>query len=178
MNHGLLLYGPPASGKDTVTATLTAADSRFQLYERFKAGPGRTVGYRMVTEGFLNDLAASGQIAWENSRYGARYVIDRPTLVLTLEAGSIPVVHAGQPEVVDAIREAVPEASWTVVELTCSRETAQARSAQRATGDTAARMAAWDATPRLRNPDLVVNTDQVQPTGAAQLILRRLESND
>jgi hypothetical protein len=41
---GVILYGPPGAGKDTVTAALTSPDARFQLFRRIKAGAGRTMG--------------------------------------------------------------------------------------------------------------------------------------
>jgi len=36
---GVLLYGPPAAGKDTVSAALIAVDARYVLFERLKVGP-------------------------------------------------------------------------------------------------------------------------------------------
>ncbi|PPJ11806.1 kinase [Nocardia nova] len=169
MTVGVILYGPPAAGKDTVTAALTAADSRFRLFKRLKVGQGRTAGYRMTTEEHLGSLARAGEIAWENSRYGARYVIDRPGLQDAVAAGQIPVVHAGQPGVIPAVRAAVPGA-WIVVQLSTSREVARKRIIERATGDTAARLAAWDATPRLASANLDIDTGRTSPEQAARLI--------
>ncbi|MFI6043364.1 kinase [Nocardia sp. NPDC051321] len=170
MTHGLILYGAPASGKDTVTTALTELDGRFHLYERLKAGPGREMGYRMVTPGELDRLANRGEILWQNSRYGARYAIDRPELSRLFQQGSIPVVHAGQPEVVAAVSIAIDAVNWTVIELRCSRATAEARIIARRTGDTPERLAAWDATPRLTNADLVIDTDSTTPGEAARRV--------
>lgn len=39
---GVILYGPPGAGKDTVTAELVQQDPSYALFERLKAGPGRT----------------------------------------------------------------------------------------------------------------------------------------
>lgn len=170
MSHGVILYGPPAAGKDTVTAALTALDARFRLFERIKCGPGRTAGYRMRTESDLARLRTAGEIIWENTRYGATYVIDRPTLDEMMRTGSLPVIHAGQPEVVDAVRAATPGRNWAVVALTNSRETAYARIEDRGTGDTAERMNAWDATPPLLAADLTIDTDTTAPDQAASRI--------
>ncbi|PPJ39968.1 kinase [Nocardia nova] len=169
MTVGVILYGPPAAGKDTVTTALTDEDGRFRLFERLKSGQGRTAGYRMTSEEHLESLARAGEIVWENSRYGARYVIDRPGLQELVASGRIPVVHAGQPEVIPAVRAAVP-GTWIVVQLSTSREVARQRILERATGDTAARLAAWDATPRLLSSNLDIDTGRTSPEQAARLI--------
>ncbi|MGH2941284.1 MAG: hypothetical protein ACRDLN_00705 [Solirubrobacteraceae bacterium] len=41
---GVALYGPPASGKDTITRALTELDARYVHYLRLKAGSGRSDG--------------------------------------------------------------------------------------------------------------------------------------
>lgn len=45
----VMLYGPPAAGKDTVTEALIRLDRSYRLYQRLKVGAGRTDGYRMTT---------------------------------------------------------------------------------------------------------------------------------
>lgn len=169
MTRGLILYGAPASGKDTVTRALAEIDGRFRLFERLKAGRGRTTGYRMTSDDELNELASSGEIVWENIRYGARYVIDRPGLEAISASGHIPVVHAGQTEVIEAVRAATV-GTWFVVQLNTSRETARQRIIERDTGDTSARLSAWDATSRLTDADLEIDTEQVSAEHAACLI--------
>lgn len=176
MRQGLLLYGPPASGKDTVTAALTSVDPRFRLFQRMKLGAGRTTGYRMVTADALASLERSGEIVWENARYGARYVIDRPSLVRMLDSGIVPVVHAGQPEVIAAVRDATPDTTWTIAQLWCPRDVATSRIVQRATGDVEARLAAWEATPALRDADLSIDTSFLAPAESAEAIRRAVEA--
>jgi guanylate kinase len=170
MNRAVILYGAPATGKDTVTTALVQLDSRFQLFERMKAGPGRTTGYRMTTPDTLNSLCRAGEIVWLNERYNARYAIDRPGLQALIQAGKVPVVHAGQPEVIPAVTGSMSDVEWTVVELRCSRETAHARIVARDTGDTPARLAAWDSTPKLTSASAVIDTDLTTSSEAAQLI--------
>ncbi|MDO3687683.1 hypothetical protein [Micromonospora sp. C28ISP2-4] len=101
MMRGVILYGPPAAGKDTITRALTDADPADRLFRRLKAGPGRTAGYRMTTADKLKELRSRGEVAWENDRYGARYIVDRPALRRDL-TDYVPVVHLGQTEAVDA----------------------------------------------------------------------------
>lgn len=165
---GIVLYGPPASGKSTVTRELHTLDQHFSLFKRLKSGAGRTEEYRMVPETEIDELRLRGEVVWENQRYGAVYVIDRPSLATALENG-VPVVHVGQPEAVKAIREV--QGNWLVVSLWCPRDLAVSRIRARATGDIAEREQAWDSTPALLEADLSINTDDVAPTEAAHLIL-------
>ncbi|MEU2126539.1 AAA family ATPase [Nocardia niwae] len=173
MNVGILLYGAPATGKDTVTAALSRLDSRYRLYERLKVGPGRTTGYRMTTASEFDALQAAGNLIWQNQRYRARYGIDRHGLSEIIDAHAIPVVHAGQPEVITAVTEAFSDVEWTIVTLRCSRETAVARIIDRATGDTSERLKAWDETPVIPTADLTIDTSTTTPDAAAALIHRR-----
>lgn len=170
MNQAVILYGAPATGKDTVTAALVQLDSRFQLFERMKAGPGRTTGYRMTTSDTLDALCRAGEIIWLNERYNARYAIDRPELRALIKAGKVPIVHAGQPEVISAVTDSMSDVRWTVVELRCSRETAYKRIIARETGDTPARLAAWDSTPELASVSTLIDTGSTTPSEAAQII--------
>jgi len=168
MRRGVILYGPPAAGKDTVTERLAAIDPAYQLFARLKAGRGRTSGYRMTTPDHLDALEAAGGIIWRNQRYGATYVIDRPGLDQALTVG-IPVLHMGQPDGIHAVTDATPSARWLVVYLWCPRDIAAHRIAERATGDTADRLTAWDQTPRV-DADLTIDTATTDPQEAAHTI--------
>lgn len=169
MTTGVLLYGPPASGKDTVTAALAALDPRFALFPRLKCGGGRTAGYRPVARPVLDALSAAGDIVWANEQYGAMYAVDRSGLEHHLHRG-IPVLHLGQVPAVEAVTSATPATRWLVVGLWCPRSLAADRLEQRGSGDIARRLAVWDSTPSLPPPASTLNTGVVQPQDAAQLI--------
>ncbi|WP_341718268.1 kinase [Micromonospora sp. FIMYZ51] len=171
--RGVILYGPPAAGKDTVTTALHELDARFTLYQRMKVGPGRTTGYRITDAATLDQLHQRGEVVWENHRYGARYVVDRPSLVEQLSAG-VPVVHLGQRAAVAAVTAAVSDARWLVVYLWCPRDVAEQRIISRHTGDTAARLRAWDDTEPLAERDLFLNTAEMSPRTAAEVIHRHV----
>jgi guanylate kinase len=171
--RGIILYGPPAAGKDTVTATLTSADDRIQLFHRLKAGGGRSSSYRLVDDAHIDAEAAAGNIAWENRRYGSRYAIDTPAL-LTAAAKHVPVVHLGQAEAIEAVQAATPEVRWLVVQLWCPREVAAARLTVRNPEDVAERLSAWDATERLPEAHLTLDTSVAAPTEAAAKIMQGL----
>jgi guanylate kinase len=169
---GVILYGPPTAGKDTVTRGLVELDRRYALFPRMKAGGGRMDGYRQTSEAAIAELRRNGDVIWENRRYGATYVVDRPGLAGGLATG-IPVVHLGQARAVDAVMMAVPEALWLTVELWCDREIALARIVARQTGDTDARLKAYDATDRLARAHLSIDTGRVPADVAARQVHAR-----
>lgn len=63
---GVVLYGPPAAGKDTITAVLVALDAQFAHLPVVKAGSGRTASYRMVTDDEFDQRMVTGDFvfAW------------------------------------------------------------------------------------------------------------------
>src|SRR5262249_6735558 len=107
---GVILYGPPASGKDTISHALESLNDTYRTFERLKAGGGRTDGYRLVTDAEMDTLSERGELIWENSRYAARYAIDRESLGAALHH-LVPIVHLGQPAGVEAVRTAFPEST-------------------------------------------------------------------
>ncbi len=172
--QGVILYGPPASGKDTVTSALNEMNPRYAQFARLKVGAGKSAGYRMGTAQQLHKLEAEGHLVYTNVRYGNTYVIDAPGLDVAFEAG-VPVVHLGQ---VDGVRALVDgyTADWSVVMLWCPRKVTEQRSAGRGDSDTAARLTAWDATRADLDAhpsmvwDLTVDTAASEPQEAAGLI--------
>ncbi|MGW3954056.1 phosphotransferase-like protein [Streptomyces sp. NPDC004752] len=171
---GVVLYGPPASGKDTVTAALAELRPQYHQFARLKVGTGKSVGYRMGTAEQLRELEAAGGVVYANRRYGNRYIIDAPGLDAAFAAG-VPVVHLGQVDGIRALVDGYP-ADWSVVLLWCPREATAERSAGRGDSDTAARLAAWDATQEDLDAypglawDLKVDTTTESPQDAARLI--------
>jgi len=73
-------YGPPASGKDTITAALTRLDARFTLLPKLKVGTGRADGYEFVSAEHLDKLRDAGRLVAETRRYGNVYAIDRQSI--------------------------------------------------------------------------------------------------
>jgi guanylate kinase len=166
---GVMLYGPPASGKDTVTKALHRLDPSCVLFPRLKVGGGRTTSYRMTDSASVEALRMRGDVIWENHRYGALYLIDRPALVHRLQH-HVPVLHLGQPEAIDAVIAATPGTSWAIVALWCPREVAAQRLTARGSDDVAARLCAWDTTPPIARAALTLNTAKHSPDAAARLI--------
>ncbi|MEU8185640.1 kinase [Micromonospora sp. NPDC049047] len=169
MRAGIILYGPPAAGKDTVTQALHRADPRYSLFKRLKVGGGRTEGYRVISKTELADLADRGEIVWENRRYGAVYAVDRSGLSTHSDSG-VPVLHLGQSAAVDAVKDAERSIVWLVVYLWCARDIAEQRMHGRNTGDVPARLSAWDSTESIE-ADLRIDTGVTDPDRAAGEIL-------
>lgn len=169
--QGVILYGPPASGKDTITQALQAIDPGYALFPRLKVGPGRTAGYRMTTEDQLELLRRAGDIVWANHRYGATYVVDRPSLLRCLGEHRT-ILHLGQVAGVKAVIQSTPNFGWLAVSLWCSRQIASERLAERGSRgiDLKQRLDAWDETEPLNNAHLTIDTgSQIAETTAAMI---------
>jgi guanylate kinase len=170
----VILYGPPASGKDTITRALASIDPRYALFRRLKTGSGNTNGYRMASPGDLAALRERGQVLYQNDRYGSTYVVDRPHLAAMLGAGQIPIVHIGQVEGIRAVRSY--PADWITVALRCARSTTARRARERGSADIEARLTAWDETledfSRVGNAGFFacLDTDTMKPDDAAKAI--------
>jgi guanylate kinase len=168
---GLVLYGPPAVGKSTVTSTLNRLDRRFKLFPIVKAGPGRSAGYTLVTAARFAAAAAAGDFIASWSRYGARYALSAPSLTLFARTGRIPVVHLGAVDILRAVTS-VPTFRWTVIQLWATRDVCKRRARERQTADLPARLAAYDSTTRLTDDQahLTLETDDLAPARAARII--------
>lgn len=168
--QGIILYGPPAAGKDTVTEALSRFNPRCVHFPPVKLGPGRTIGYRPTTPDAIDALRATGDIIWQHRRYGALYAIDRPALVERLNQ-HVPVLHLGHPEGIPAVTDATPAAHWLVVQLWCPRGVATERIRERREDDFDERMRVWDATPYLNSAQVTIDTSNCTPSDAAHRIL-------
>jgi guanylate kinase len=169
--NGVVLYGPPAAGKDTTAAALEVAGHGFRRFHRIKSGPGRTNGYRMVDHDKLGQLVAqAGEAVWTTKAYGATYVVDRSHLLAMLASDEHPIVQLGETEAVDAVLRSTPDARWTVVELWCPRHVALQRIEHRQTGDLVHRIERYDQTPHLVDAHLRLDTSQLSVARVVQAI--------
>jgi guanylate kinase len=177
---GLILYGPPAAGKDTITdVILSRLDRPAEHFQRLKVGGGRTKSYRMATAEQVEALRRDGLVIFENERYGNLYVIDAPAIDALVVRDIIPIVHVGQLEAVRALQQHRPP-QWLSMVIWCSRETAERRLRERGSTDIAERLAAWDETEqdftdiRAGDARLLIDTDRASPEEAAANIVSEL----
>ena len=179
---GIILYGPPASGKDAITEALSRISPECVLFRKLKAGDGRREGYRPTTLADVERMQRIGLILYANERYGNVYAVDRPALDALLARGLVPVVHMGQLAGVRAVRDY--PAGWLSVLLWCPREVTEERVRERGAADLGARLRAWDETARdLEQADpsdfsLRIRTDWQTPTDAAEAIRARFAEGD
>ncbi|WP_235438642.1 ATP-binding protein [Streptomyces yangpuensis] len=181
---GVVLFGPPAAGKDTVSAALTRLDDRYGQLTKIKVGSGRTAGYRMADHAELDALRAAGRVVLETTRYGNTYAIDRGDLDAMTEAGRVPLVHLGSVDHLRTFNAAVRE-PWLCVLLWVPRDVCEQRSKERGDRDTADRLAAWDealadlrAVPEGEEPfHLSMRTDHSDPSGSAALVAKAYAEN-
>lgn len=175
MTTGLILYGPPASGKDTVTKELISADKQYTHFRRLKVGTGRTVGYRTTAIPELMDMRQRGDLLYENERYSSTYAVDRGELDSITQQGKIPIVHLGQVSGIIAVTSGYP-IRWVTVGLWCNRDQAERRLIERRDSDIHERLIAWDVTQEdLRSADfelftLTLNTSVIAATDAAKIV--------
>ncbi|MZD09149.1 guanylate kinase [Streptomyces sp. SID5785] len=176
---GVILYGPPGSGKDTISGELSSLNPEFVLFQRLKAGPGRTTGYRVTTSERIEELARAGEVLYRNARYDAEYAIDRPELSALTGAGRIPVLHMGQVAGVSAVSE-LP-LRWVKVLLWCPLAVTADRCQGRGDKDVEARLKVWhetrqDLLDHAAEPwSAVLHTDRLTASEAARIIEAAVE---
>ncbi|GAA4092334.1 guanylate kinase [Nonomuraea soli] len=175
MNRGIILYGPPASGKSTLTRALTSLDPRFVLLRKLKAGNRRGASeYVFVGWEELAQLRAQGRLLVESERYGNAYAISVDQLAAHEALGQVPIAHMGN---IPDLRRLAESGDWLTVLLWIPRAECLRRSRERDDPDTTARLIAWDETLADLEAhggehafDLRLDSDQAEPAELASAV--------
>lgn len=89
----LVLAGPPAVGKDTLTLKLEKLYSKFILFDKLKTGGGRRKTYRRISSEEFTRMSAAGSMVSEVRQHGSCYGVDREHLQALINADFVPVIH-------------------------------------------------------------------------------------
>ncbi|RBQ21366.1 guanylate kinase [Spongiactinospora rosea] len=121
---GIILCGPPASGKSTITRALHDLDPRFVPVRNLVVGPHPADDHDQVTDEQVERLRRAGRIISDIRREGGRYAIDRHPIEHMTQAGLVPVIHVcGRPDV----RRLSALGEWVRVLLWAPREVCHER---------------------------------------------------
>jgi len=141
---GIVLYGPPASGKSTICDALKNLNPRYQLVKPLKIGAGNADGYRTVSSRAMAERRDVGAILYDWRRYDNTYALDHSSINDLLSHGNLPVLHAGRVAAIQAFR--MSSVHWLTVLLWCHRAIAAARLLARPDRNGQERLTAWDDT--------------------------------
>ncbi|GAA5085787.1 hypothetical protein GCM10023259_098330 [Thermocatellispora tengchongensis] len=137
----MLLLGPPAGGKSTITQALHDLDPRFVLLRVLRVGVERGEEYHVITEDQLQVLRAAGRIILETRNGDRGYAIDAHPIDHMTTAELIPVVHVAN---CADLRSLTSWADWLSVLLWVPREVCEQRARRRGDPDVAETLKAWE----------------------------------
>lgn len=122
---GILLAGPPASGKRTVAFSLTSLRRGYAHVPALAVSPHWSVDAEQAGRRHLDELRSWAQIFYDVTLDGVQYFYDRERLVRLREQGRVPIVCVEDARALSAF-EAESEA-WLAVMVWCPREEAGER---------------------------------------------------
>jgi guanylate kinase len=168
--RGILIAGPPASGKRTLTFALTSMRRSYAPFRALSAALHPTIAAERSTERHLDELKAWAQVFHEFTEDGMRYVFDHGRLNKLREHGRIPVATVCDTAGMLAFEREADD--WLPILLWCPREVAEQREPALAQP---ARRRRWDRslhrlTRHLARFALVIRSDRWDAIGTAQLV--------
>ncbi len=99
----VLLYGPPASGKDTITQLLQNRNNIFFHFKKHKVYPGdqqiqtkNQLSYFHISMNRFLNMIANGEFLQFHWRYKSFYGVSKVLMDDSLSNGKIPIVHVGK----------------------------------------------------------------------------------
>ena len=122
---GVLLAGPPASGKRTVAFALSTLRRSYGHVPALTAATHPAMGAEQTSQKYLDELRSWAQLFYEFTVERARYVYDRERLDTLRAQGRVPVVCIEDIDALSAF-EREPD-DWLTVILRCPRDHARDR---------------------------------------------------
>ena len=97
----ILLCGPPASGKDTITTLLARKNNIFRHFRKHRVPPrengkNNPPSYIRVSIDEYLTMIRDNEFVQFHQRYGRFYGVSRKTLEKHLRDGQIPIIHTGK----------------------------------------------------------------------------------
>jgi guanylate kinase len=168
----VVLFGGPATGKDTVSRVLSARGLGFEHFTKLKVGPGNRRGYFVISQEQLEELRKAKRILSEVTRYGAVYAIDCQRLAECLAQGKTPLVHTA--DLTEVVK--LHSGGAMIVVMECSRETARYRLEQRDCNALDERLSVWDSVAALlpkvlRYAHVRIDTDELTSDSVADKVI-------
>lgn len=125
VHGGVLLAGPPASGKRTAAFSLTTLRRCYAHVPALSIDPHRSVDGEKATQRHLDELGSWAQIFHSATVGGVQYSYDRERLVRLREQGRLPIVCVEDAHALAAFE--AESAGWLPVVLWCPRDEAEKR---------------------------------------------------
>lgn len=122
---GILLAGPPGSGKRTVTFALASLRLSYAPFPALTVARQPSIHAAPTTQRYLEELRAWAQIFHEYTAEGATYAYDRERLSKLRTQGRIPVACVDDVDALPAFER--EDVDWLRILLWCPREEAERR---------------------------------------------------
>jgi hypothetical protein len=174
--RGVVLAGPPASGRRTAVFALTSLRRSYAHYPALTTAHQDLVDAVHTTRQQMDDLRSWAQLFAGSTRDGIGWAYDRARLTRLREQGRVPVACVDDVDVLRAFEREADD--WLVVLLWCPREEAERRIAR--AGDVRRIPAStwlrrWDRSTKqlFRDPQrfaLTIRTDRMDAVQVAQIV--------
>lgn len=177
--RGVVLAGPPASGKRTVTFALTSLRRSYASFPALTVAHRARVAAEQTTRRHLDELRAWAQLFHEFTSDGIRFAYERERLNNLREQGRIPIACVDDGDVLQAFEREADD--WLQILLWCPRDEAERRLARtwfahekQRTPDRSS-MRRWDRSEKkllrdTRRFTLSIRTDRLNAVQVAQIV--------
>jgi hypothetical protein len=176
---GIVLAGPPASGKRTAAFALTSLRRSYAPFPALTVAHQSPIAAEQTTQRHLDELKAWAQVFHEFTNDGISYAYDRERLNKLREQGRIPVACVDDADTARAFEREADD--WLQILLWCPRAEAERRlagvrpAAEEPTAPDRSSMRRWDRSNKrlLRDTGwftLMIRSDRLDAVQVAQIV--------